>query len=500
MMRHKPTIEQGAAIDLSMTGVSFKVIARAGSGKTTLLDMIAATKGKSRGVYLVFGRENAAEARRKLPRTVTSSTFHALAHRSLPVKITDKINNRMETLDLLGTRMGFRPIIVPNIMGSPTELRGSSLARMVNDAAVRFCKSADREPSVRHLDWNPAIEPQAMQELQESLLPYVQSLWEEFQSPTSPYRINHDVYLKIWQLSDPEIEARYILFDEAQDSDDVMLAILESQYHAQVIYAGDPHQQIMEFRGSIDAMQRIEAPETWLTESFRFGKSIADVASLVLRKLGETVPIRGQDSIHSVVVDESPEIDIPVKAILCRTNATAVAQMADELRAGKRVCLRANIAEIRSFCDASRQLMAGVSPESPRSLALFRDWVEVEDYAQTFAGSEIFPYVKLIDDIGADTLEEMVRSSVPERQADIVISTAHKAKGLEFDSVRVEGDFRFFLDKKTGRVEMTEEETRLLYVAITRAREWLDISPLAMNLKAMLADAKIIESVNESLM
>ena len=75
----------------------------------------------------------------------------------------------------------------------------------MNDAVARFCKSADLAPSQRHLDWNPVIVPEAMEQVQIELMPYVQALWAEFQSPTSPYRINHDVYLKIWQLSEPEI-------------------------------------------------------------------------------------------------------------------------------------------------------------------------------------------------------------------------------------------------------------------------------------------------------
>ncbi len=500
-MRLKPTAEQNAAIDLYMTGTSFKVIARAGSGKTSLLDMIAHTKGNTRGVYLVFGKENAAEAKRKLPKSVSASTFHALAHRSLPAGITAKVNNAMETIDLLSGRMGLQAIAVPSVLGRTVELRGSDLAQMVNDAAVRFCKSADYAPSVEHIAVNPIIEWRAMEQLRGELLPYVEALWEEFCSPKSPYRIGHDVYLKIWQLSSPEIEGRYIMLDEGQDSDDVMLSILQGQYHAQVIYVGDPYQQIMEFRGSVDAMQRIEAPEVYLTQSFRFGRSIADLASLVLRKLGETTPIRGQDSISSVVIDEEAENFVyPFKAVLCRTNATAVAQMADELRAGKRVTLRANIPEILNFCNASRQLMCGVSPASPSALTLFQDWLEVCDYAETFAGREIRPYVKLINDIGPDMLEEMVGASVPLFSADMVISTAHSAKGLEFKSVRVEGDFRFFTDEETGKVEMTPEETRLLYVTLTRAREWLDIYAIQGQLKAMLADAGIIGSREDSLM
>jgi hypothetical protein len=39
----------------------------------------------------------------------------------------------------------------------------------------------------------------------------------------------------------------------------------------QVIYVGDPYQQIYEWRGAVNAMEHIRAPECALTESFRFG-------------------------------------------------------------------------------------------------------------------------------------------------------------------------------------------------------------------------------------
>ncbi len=57
------------------------------------------------------------------------------------------------------------------------------------------------------------------------------------------------------------------------------------------------------------------------------------------------------------------------------------------------------------------------------------------------------------------------------------ILTVHQAKGLEFDNVfiagAVDGDFPSWLSAKEGR---TEEERRLFYVALTRARRRLFIS------------------------
>lgn len=54
---------------------------------------------------------------------------------------------------------------------------------------------------------------------------------------------------------------------------------------------------------------------------------------------------------------------------------------------------------------------------------------------------------------------------------EVVISTAHKAKGREWDSVRLAGDFKHPDDMDTA-------DLRLTYVAVTRAKEKLDISQI----------------------
>jgi len=55
------------------------------------------------------------------------------------------------------------------------------------------------------------------------------------------------------------------------------------------------------------------------------------------------------------------------------------------------------------------------------------------------------------------------------RMADIVLSTVHKAKGLEFDTVILLNDFPDFKDN-FERVVVSEDEKNLIYVAITRAK------------------------------
>jgi len=57
----------------------------------------------------------------------------------------------------------------------------------------------------------------------------------------------------------------------------------------------------------------------------------------------------------------------------------------------------------------------------------------------------------------------------------LILSTIHSAKGLEWDAVNVihAADGCIPSDMSTGKPEQIEEERRLLYVALTRAKSWL---------------------------
>jgi len=57
----------------------------------------------------------------------------------------------------------------------------------------------------------------------------------------------------------------------------------------------------------------------------------------------------------------------------------------------------------------------------------------------------------------------------------LILSTIHSAKGLEWDAVYVihASDGNIPSDMATGKLEEIEEERRLFYVALTRAKDWL---------------------------
>jgi len=62
-----------------------------------------------------------------------------------------------------------------------------------------------------------------------------------------------------------------------------------------------------------------------------------------------------------------------------------------------------------------------------------------------------------------------------EEDSDIVLSTAHKAKGREWESVRLAPDF--LSSRLNGSDPNAEAEVRLFYVAMTRAKNRLSVDP-----------------------
>src|SRR5580700_9846116 len=61
--------------------------------------------------------------------------------------------------------------------------------------------------------------------------------------------------------------------------------------------------------------------------------------------------------------------------------------------------------------------------------------------------------------------------------AQITVSTVHKAKGLEWPRVLMSSDFNQFVELEKGKPVIDMEEAYITYVALTRAREKLILSP-----------------------
>ncbi|CAM5618793.1 hypothetical protein SHIRM173S_06415 [Streptomyces hirsutus] len=91
---------------------------------------------------------------------------------------------------------------------------------------------------------------------------------------------DHDHYLKIWALTQPKLEADFLLLDEAQDTNPVVEQIfLAQRHHAQLVMVGDSAQAIYHWRGAKDVMTGFDGTQLALSQSFRFGPDLAAEAN-----------------------------------------------------------------------------------------------------------------------------------------------------------------------------------------------------------------------------
>jgi hypothetical protein len=469
----KPTTEQLRALELFATGESLAIEAGAGTGKTSTLKLLAESTPR-RGQYIAFNKAIVTEAGEKMPGTVNCSTAHSLAYRAVGHRYGKRLRNsqRMRSIEI-ARRLGIDPLVVTDWAGEKKSLSSSYLAGLTMQAVVRFCQSADPEPTFRHCPYIEGLDDpntgkgDTNRAVGKWIETAMRRAWADLTDPDGTLPFKHDHYLKLWQLSDPKIAADYILFDEAQDANPVMVAIVAAQEHAQLVWVGDSQQQIYTFTGAVNALQRIPAQNrTFLTQSFRFGPAVAEMANDVLERLEAELRVVGTDSIASVVAPvATPDV------VLTRTNAAAMREVFNAMAAGMRPHLVGGGKDIISFARAAERLMNGQKVEHPE-LACFDTWTEVQEYvAQDEQGGDLRLLVSLVDQFGTRQILNALERMPREQDADLIVSTAHKSKGREWASVQLGGDFP---------AEPKGEELRLLYVAITRARLELDITGVGL--------------------
>lgn len=472
MTTFAPTQEQLAALEAYATGEDLIIEAGAGTGKTATLKLLAESDSTRRGQYIAFNRAIVTEAQERMPGHVKASTAHSLAFRALGHRYSHRLNGRRMRSDEIAIRLRIDPIVI-KVGDHQKTLAAGYLAGLVMRTITQFCQSAADTPGEQHVPYIEGIDMPSEdgargwannRMVRNAILPYVLRAWLDLQRTDGQLTYKHEHYLKAWQLAGPHICADVVFFDEAQDVSPVLAAIVAAQTHAQRVYVGDSNQAIYAWLGAVDALAQLSAARrTTLTQSFRFGDAVADVANRVLESLPTDMRLRGTPSIASVVAPVA-EPD----AILCRSNACAVRTLMDEADAGRRAHLVGGGEDVAAFARAAEDLQTRGSTQHP-DLACFLSWGQVQEYVRQDApGDELKLLVDLVDRFGAPAIIHALDVMPREADADVVVSTAHKAKGRQWPAVRLAGDFPDD-PEQTG-----DDERRLLYVAVTRARTELD--------------------------
>jgi hypothetical protein len=464
-MSYCDTPEQAAIIGWS--GRKLVVRAFAGTGKTSTLVRFALANPDSRMLYLAYNRAVRDEAEQKFPFNVECKTSHQLAWPNFGRHYQQRLTGNLRITDV----------------ARQLNTRHWPLARVATLTLNAFLCSADTQFGTQHLPDENARSGLSS----EKILAAAQLLWRESARQDGVFPVTHDVYLKLYQLSEPDLAKRWqtVLFDEGQDANPVTQALVLSQ-RCNVVMVGDRHQQIYRFRGAenaLDAEQLADAEQLCLTHSFRFGPRVARVANMLLKRQGETLPLvgnGGEDNVVSSLPEEDKSTHI---AVLSRTVAGVIGRALDASLAGKKVYWVGGIAGYKTEELEDLYWFSADMPERMQSPLLareYRNFEEFESVARATKDAEMNQGLRLLDQYFPlpQKLQVMREHAVTdENQAQVTVSTAHRSKGLEWPVVMLNDDFADITDPLMVDSERTDE-TNLLYVAVTRAQQTLVLNDL----------------------
>ncbi|MCL6408077.1 ATP-dependent helicase [Dickeya dadantii] len=457
-MSYMNTDEQEAVINWK--GRHLVVNAFAGTGKTSTLVRYALANPDTKMLYLAYNRAVRDEAERKFPFNVECKTSHQLAWMQFGKHFKNRLTGNLRITDI----------------ARKLNTRHWALARTVLSALNHFLCSASAAPGYDHLpdeDERDGLDA-------EKILGAVQFLWNEMSRMDSTFPVTHDTYLKLFQLSSPDLSKRWdtILFDEAQDANPVTSALVLGQ-NCNVVLVGDRHQQIYRFRGADNALNAPaleSADRLWLTQSFRFGPAVADMANMLLQRQGETHPVIGNGG--EDIVDDRLPTGVSPFTVLSRTVAGVIGSALQASLREKRVYWVGGIEGYKTEELEDLYWFSVDMPErmrTPRLSREYRDFDEYKSVAKATNDVEMNQAIGLLDKYFPlpQKLQVLRRqATTKENEADVIVSTAHRSKGLEWDTVILNDDFADITDPLLSEAERTDE-TNLLYVATTRARKLL---------------------------
>lgn len=483
-----PTKLSGQQLDIIHCDAPFVVgQAFAGTGKSTTgigyAHMMLDTQPNARILSICFNRANALELNGKYPRANTVvQTTHSLATQVL----SEKQRQRLRQANTWG------PVLIRHELAKFGYTNaGYRLAATINSVLNSF-----------FVDTSDKIDPdvhgrQAMATLNaddrtiETACHLAEKLWlamgtdnvvPGMKTSINDIPIPHNAYLKRFVMSRPQLPFHTIIFDEAQDANPIMLKLLHDQYEqgAKIILLGDAHQSIYEFNGAVNAMSVDNLPDDGrvqvlpLTQSWRFGSNIAQIANLLLSELkGE--PHRVEGMAENATFKNGDPI-----TYISRTNAEVLSYAVSNIDKGLHWVGGIDGYRIHLLGDAYHLYSGNTHLIKDKQFKrFFPNWNEFERAAEVDSESRILR--NLVEEYTGELpriQEELSRNDVRDPDmADLRISTGHKSKGLEFDHVVMANDFKETLESAEGWLAhkhdntYPEQEINLCYVLATRAKK-----------------------------
>lgn len=459
----------------------------AGSGKTTTIIEYAAIRPKDAKIlYLAFNKSVKLEAASRFKarglHNVTVETAHSLAYRHImhshkyQVKAQGyKTHEIAELLELRQTGEKHAEYIIAN---------------HISKFITYFCNSD--KIKVQDLNYLDTVYDTKAKAFVRSFYTLIENGTRQLlaKMDRGEIGITHDFYLKKFQLSNPVLHYDYILFDEGQDASAAMLDVFFKQKATKVI-VGDMHQQIYSWRYAVNSLSKTDYPALTLSASFRFPQDIAGLAENILYWKNhldsyKPVTIKGKGAHKtkkSTATIARTNLGLLLKAIEYVTNN----------KKAKHIYFEGNINSY-TYADDGASLydvlnLHNLNHDRIRD-ALIRSMANIDDleeYIEKTEDVQLGMMVEIVKEYGNDifdiikSLKDLHTGDEEKAKAEMIFSTVHRAKGMEYDTVYLVEDFiteprleKMKAEHKASNQPLNitkwNEEINLLYVAATRAK------------------------------
>ena len=510
------TGEQQAIINTDFNGYDTLLInAYAGTGKTTTLSEFSKRRSSERFIYLAFNKSVADEAEKIF--SSNARTFHSWA-----LGFVRRVYKTIKTSNELTLKDITREVEILKAMAEKNKDKiyknAYIIAAVIKEIFEGFCRSSAN--SVKEYvkenfynDFNNANGHFYLEHCIE-LADIIEGLIQKMKN--GEIECPHCAYLKIFELElkrnpnfrkEVEDNYDYILIDEAQDLNEVMISIL-SCLNVKRVFVGDECQQIYAWNGSVNAFQKITEDYIgkfrWkkmdLTKSFRCGqqptkyankciKLIKKLKSRMKAKNRIKTELNGDNNEQPLMKPREGELakkDILSKAFLGRTNKSIFKKALKCIEEKKKFYIERlkdksedGSGSFKNFLNRLKNI--GYLKERKDKeikdafIKSFNNFKQLQKYAEDVHDIELLSQIAIVNGKSSNYIEEIVNkiqnACTTKEKSQIVLATAHTAKGLEFKECELADDFFECLNRQLKEGIISIEELNLFYVAITRAAE-----------------------------
>ena len=489
-----PSKYQVAVFENIATGIGHTVVkAVAGSGKTTTIVIaLGHVPPGLNTLFVAFNKTIAEELKKRTPRGVEVSTLHSYGLKTITRTLGRLRINSNRVYDLIDasslevarfvskickafgekdTGLGYE--MRRDLVKAVSLAKGALLAEETDiDALIDdFDIESPKRSPVKGL----FLDDVQQEALRAMFVRDVRALLVRC-ADTQDGQIDFDDMIWLPVILDlPQFKFDRVFVDETQDLNpaQIEMTMRAVKANGRICAVGDPRQAIYRFRGADSAavdnvVKRLQATVLPLSVCYRCCKAVIKEAREVVPEI-QYAPDAEEGVVRNANLSEMRNSARGGEFILSRTNAPLISLCMYFIKAGKPATIQGrdigaslaafvkksaanNVSELCDYVEKWRDT------ECTRLAAKHRDTQAVEDRADcVLAISE-----------GANTVMDVINriESLFEDKDDasrIVLSTTHKAKGMERDTV--------WVLQSTYRRRPDVEEDNLYYVAVTRARK-----------------------------